>query len=58
MKYASITKTERNEAVIKMHSDRPELAYHELAAEFGISKARVGQIINRDKARKRKRVKR
>ena len=51
MKYASITKTERNEAVVKMHSEHPELAYQELAVEFGITKARIGQILNREKLR-------
>jgi predicted DNA-binding protein YlxM (UPF0122 family) len=52
MKYAATTKTERNQAVVKMHSERPELAYQEIAVEFGISKARIAQIINREKLRK------
>jgi DNA-directed RNA polymerase sigma subunit (sigma70/sigma32) len=51
MKYAATTKTERNQSVVKMHSEHPELAYQEIAVEFGISRARIAQILNREKLR-------
>ena len=49
MKYESNTKTERNRELVERHKNHPELAFRELAEIYGISKARVSQIILRAK---------
>ena len=51
-KYDALRKTDRNEAVKKMHKDKPELSLQEIGDFFNISKQRVSFILmsNGDKA--------
>jgi len=51
MKYKNNTKWDRNAAIVKMRKEHPELAMQEIANEFGISKARVSQIVIREAKR-------
>ena len=44
VKYGSVTKTERNEALAQYTKEHPELSLKEIGKVFGISIARVWQI--------------
>jgi hypothetical protein len=39
--------TERNERIWEKHIKCPQLSYEELGAFFGLSRARIGQILKR-----------
>lgn len=45
LKYESVTKTERNRAIIKYHADHPNESYADIGIEFGLTKQRVHQIL-------------
>ncbi len=47
MKYDSMRKTQRNQAVVRMHQEHPELALKEIGQIFGISNQRVWQIVQK-----------
>jgi len=47
MKYASITKTNRNKAIIEYCNAHPELSLDEIGKVFGVSKQRIHQIKSR-----------
>jgi len=47
MKYESITKTKRNQQVIKYRKDNPLESLEEVGKVFGITKQRVHQLCKR-----------
>ena len=47
MKYESITKVNRNKAVIEYRQAHPELSLEEVGKVFGVTKQRVHQICKR-----------
>lgn len=50
-KYDSITKRDRNNAVIEMRRNHPELSLAEIGKVFGITTSMVFKIIDRDRKR-------
>ena len=44
-KYDSLRKKERNEKILLLHENRPDLSYKEIGEIFQLTPQRVGQII-------------
>lgn len=54
MRYESITKTERNTAVINYQKENPDLSLKEIGEKFSITAQRVHQIIKRNNKKRKK----
>ncbi len=52
MKYETITKTKRNQAIIEYSKNHPELSLDEIGKMFMLTRQRVHQILKRGIAKK------